>query len=214
LVASLVLWLVASTVHAGKAKDCLAACATQLAACTDTCGNDYGVGKKACRKGIVKRCRKLGIDVACAAGGTTTTTIPCAGQRTVAADIDWDPNVTDPLVHVTVTARPCVNEALIEVRQASAGDSSQVCLSQLSVGQSLDGPTAAGIRCALNEHVPAADQDDTFCAEMSAPADCFATSKDTPAVLRVRDLPPWLNIAHPFFLFVTTDHVSVRVTVD
>jgi len=188
-----------TTVHAGKAKDCLAGVRDAARRVHDTCGNEYGVGKKACRKGIVKRCKKLGIEVACA-GATTSTTIPCA-DSVPSRRHRLGPNVSDPLVHVTVTARPCVDDALIEVRQASPGTPPTYVSPTCRWTNVSAAPQPAAIRCALNEQRAEADRDDTFCAEMSPPTDCFATSGDTTAVLRVRDFPPWLNIAHPFFLF-------------
>src|SRR5262245_45091788 len=102
--AGLIICLAATVVHAGLVKDCLTACAPKLAACSSSCGGSYGVSDKACRKGIVKQCRTLGVSAAC--GSTTTTTLPCPDERSAFAEIDWEPDFPGPLVRVTVTARP------------------------------------------------------------------------------------------------------------
>jgi hypothetical protein len=67
------------TVHEASASQkttaCLNSCTAQLATCSDVCVGQFGMGAKSCRKAILKRCKKLGVDAACPPEVTTTTTV-------------------------------------------------------------------------------------------------------------------------------------------
>lgn len=108
-IAVTLLWLalgaLASDASAATKRECKAACAQQILACEEVCvpfGGGFAAagGRKlvrACRAGVLKRCRTDGVQT-CDVAGTTTTTLPPSSTTTTTL-----PGGTSTTTTVTVT---------------------------------------------------------------------------------------------------------------
>lgn len=73
LVVGLILALGATRGEAAKMKDCKLACTAQIAACATAC-DPFGTLDGACKKAVLQRCKKIGVET-CAVATTSTTLI-------------------------------------------------------------------------------------------------------------------------------------------